>query len=304
MNDRLRLIAEHSLTYAPHHVAEKLGYFADAGVDIDLNYESGPGGSWLAEVLARGEADIARGGVWIPMMYRDYLEDLRLFAALCHRNAQVLFTRTPSENFSLRELEGRRIMLPAAATSQWMYFRGLFEEQGADWGKVLWIRDLEVRTMLRLWRGGYADGFLTSPPLAETLIGEGYHAALDFADTGPVPWSVYYAPRTTIEEKAEPLSRFVGALSRAVEWMEEVPAAEIARLIGEDFPAWDLPVMERALARMRDKGTWNRDMHVPAEPLQRYQKMIASYGLIPAPMPHGTIVDDRAASTQPLPTAS
>jgi len=304
MKDRLRLIAEHSLTYAPHHVADKLGYFTDAGLDIDLSYESGPGGSWLAEVLARGEADIARGGVWIPMMYRGHLEDLRLFAALCHRNAQVLFTRTPSKDFSLRELEGRRIMLPAAATSQWMYFRGLFEEQGADWTKVLWIRDLEVRTMARLWRGGYADGFLTSPPLAETLMGEGHHAALDFADTGAVPWSVYYAARATIEDKAGPLARFVGALSRATGWMEQAQAGEIARLIAEDFPAWTPSIIERALARMLAKGTWSRDMHVPPAALQRYQTMIASYGLIPAPMAHETIVDDRAASAPPLAAAS
>lgn len=303
MTDRLRLIAEHSLTYAPHHVADKLGYFADAGLDIDLNYDSGPGGSWLAEVLARGEADIARGGVWIPMMYRGHLEDLRLFAALCHRNAQVLFTRTASQDFSLRELEGRRIMLPAAATSQWMYFRGLFEEQGADWTKVLWIRDLEVRTMLRLWRGGYADGFLTSPPLAETLMGEGYHAALDFADTGAVPWSVYYASRATLEEKAAPLARFTAALSRAVVWMEQAPAGETARLIAGDFPAWDLLVIKTALARMVAKGTWSIDMHVPPSALQRYQTMIASYGLIPAPIPHASIVDDRVASA-PLTAAS
>ena len=303
MKDRLRLIAEHSLTYAPHHVADKLHYFSDAGLDIAINYDSGPGGSWLAEVLARGEADIARGGVWIPMMYRDHLEDLRIFAALCHRNAQVLFTRTPFEKFTLHDLAGRRVMLPMAATSQWMYVRGLFEEQGADWTKVLWLRDLETRTMLRLWRNGYADGFLTGAPLAETLLSEGYHAALDLTDTGAVPWSVYYGPRATVEAKAGPLARFTEALSRAVRWMHEAPAVEIARLIAADFPAWDVPALERSLARMLAKGTWSEDMRVPPAALARYQTMIASYGLIPVPMAHDAIVDDRAAFA-PLAAAS
>jgi NitT/TauT family transport system substrate-binding protein len=303
MKDRLRLIAEHSLTYAPHHVADKLHYFSDAGLDINISYESGPGGSWLAEVLARGEADIARGGVWIPMMYRGHLEDLRIFAALCHRNAQVLFTRMPSREFALHDLVGRRVMLPMAATSQWMYFRGLFQEQGVDWTKVSWLRDLETRTMLRLWRSGYADGFLTSAPLAETLLAEGHHAALDFTDTGAVPWSVYYAPRATVEAKAGPLARFTEALSRAVRWMHEAPAAEIARLIAPDFPSWDEPALERSLTRMLTKGTWNEDMRVPAAPLLRYQKMIARYGLIPSPLAHEAIVDDRSAFA-PLAAAS
>lgn len=290
MKDLIRLIAEHSLTYAPHHVAEKLGYFADAGVEVATSYQSGPGGSWLADVLARGEADIARGGVWIPMMYRGHLEDLRIFAALCHRNTQVLLSRRSEPGFTMKDLIGRRVLLPMAATSQWMYIRGLFEEAGLPWHKVQWLCDLEGSTMRRLWRSGYADHLLASSPAADELLAEGYHAALEIADTGAVPWSVYYAPAATAQRRAGVLTRFTAALGRASAWINEAPAAESARLLAPDFPGHQTADLARSIERMRIQNTWSPDMRVPEAPLARYQSMIASYGLIPAPLPHGEIV--------------
>jgi len=294
--DRIRLIAEYSLTYAPHHVAQALELFQDAGLAVETNVQSGPGGSWLADVLARGEADVARGGVWIPMMYRDHLEDLRIFAALCHRNAQVLLSRTPEPDFTLDQLLHKRVMLPMAATSQWMYLRGLFEEAGVDWSKVLWLRDLEVSTMARLWRAGYADYFLTSAPLADELLAQGFHAALDLADTGAVPWSVYYAARGFVDARADVLTRFTAALGRAAQWIHDNDPADTARLIARDFPAVGFDVLTASIRRMRQKHTWDADMTVPQAALARYQAMIASYGLIPTPLPYAQIIAAHVAA--------
>lgn len=292
MTDRLRLIAEHSLTYAPHHVAEHLGFFADEGLEIVTNYESGPGGSWLSDVLASGAADIARGGVWIPMMYRGFLEDIRIFATLCHRNNQVILARDAAPNFSLELLLGKQVMLPLAATSQWMYIKGLFMEQGIPWEQVLWLRDLEVTAWTRLWRAGYADYFLTSAPLTDGLLAEGYYAALKLADTGPVPWSVYYAPRAVTETRAEELNRMRHALSKAVAWMEQASPAEMTKLIAKDFPKFDVAWIERSLERMMLERTWSRDLTVPVPAFKRYQKIIASYGLVNPPLPPEVLISD------------
>ena len=307
MTDRLRLIAEYSLTYAPHHVAEKLGYFHEAGLEIALSYESGPGGSWLADVLARNEADIARGGVWIPMMYRGYLEDLRIFAQLCDRNVQVLLSRENDRQFNLGDLVGRRVMLPAAATSQWMFLAGVLAENNVDVTQVRWLRDLEASTMARLWRGGFADYFLVSAPLADQLLSEGYHAAADLGEVGRrVPWSVYYGHASTLAVKREPLERFTAALSRGALWIANSTADDVARLIGDDFPQWSHSQLERSIARMQGHNVWLPDMRVPEATINRYQKMITAYGLIEQPMPYDQIVDrhiaDAAATSLLEPT--
>ena len=296
MKDRLRLIAEHSLTYAPHHVAEKLGYFDAADLDIVLDYASGPGGSWLADVLARDEADIARGGVWIPMMYRGHLEDLRIFAQLCDRNVQILLSRQESPDFDFTDLIGKKVLLPAAATSQWMFLAGLLGERGVDAARIQWLRDLDISTMARLWRSGFADYFLASAPLADQLLSEGHHIAADLGIVGDrVPWSVYYARPSVLEAKKEPLVRFLNALSLASHWISHNGANEVARLIGCDFSEWTQLQIERSVARMQRRHVWLPDVRVPEATLLRYQKMIAAYGLISEPMAYEQIVDRRFA---------
>jgi len=290
MADSIRLIAEHSLTYAPHHVAEALGFFHDVKLSVKTSYQSGPGGSWLADTLARGEADIARGGVWIPMMYRNHLEDLRIFAALCHRNAQILLSRIPHANFTLNQLHGKRVLLPMAATSQWMYLRGLFEEAGMDWCAVSWLRDLEASTMTRLWCAGYADYFLASTPLADELLAQGFYAALDLADTGAVPWSVYYATQIFIQTHGEILTRLSTALARAGQWILDNDPADTARVLAHDFPTVSMSTLTAAIGRMRQKHTWRANTVVPQDALDRYQGMISSYGLIAEPFAYPNII--------------
>lgn len=298
--DRLKLIAEYSLTYAPHHVAEHLGLFRDMELAVETDYASGPGGSWLGDVLGRGEADMARGGVWIPMMYRHRLERFRIFAQLCARNCQVLLSRRPEPDFRFSDLTGRTVLLPMAATSQWMFLQGLLREQGVDPDGIRWIRDLEVSTMVRLWRAGLGDHLLLGPPLADAMMAEGHFVATDLGITGgAVPWSVYYAPEGS--DRARPLSRFTAALARASAWMETAPAEEIAELIAPDFPQLDLRIMTAALGRMRANGTWPKDMAVPSIAFDRYQAIIAAHGLIRAPLPHPDILwpglAERASAT-------
>lgn len=292
----IRLIAEEHLTYVPHHVAEKLGLFAARGLNVDVNYNSGPGGSWLADVLAEGGADIARGGVWIPLMYRGRLEELRIFAQLCARNTQVIVSREPYPDFRWSDLYGKKLLISASSTSQWMYLEGVLLENGVDLGRIKFIRDLDERTTSRLWHGGFADFYLVYSPQAEALLCGGYHIATDIAVSGgEVPWSVYYTTPAYLEENRRELEDFVAALSEAACWIDGHTPAETAALIAPDFAAVPQPVLAASVERMRGHGTWSTDMTVRPSPFARYQNMIAAYGLIEQPVAYGDIIDNVSA---------
>lgn len=293
MTKTIRLVAEEHLSYVPHHVAAHLGLFERYGLNIEINYDSGPGGSWLADMLADGRADIARGGVWIPLMYRGRLEEIRIFSELCSRNTQVLIGRDAQPNFSWSNLYGKSVLLPASSTSQWMYFKGVLVEAGIDIEKIRWIRDLDESTTTRLWRGGFCDYYLTYSPLAEELLEDGYHFATDFSlSTGAVPWSVYYTSPGYLAENRGALVAFNRALSEAVAWMDEKGAAATAELIASDFADTGAAHLTAAIRRMHDNGTWTTDMSVIPEPFMRYQGMISDYGLTDAPVPYADIIDN------------
>jgi NitT/TauT family transport system substrate-binding protein len=291
----LRLIAEEHVTYVPHHVAQHLGLFAEHGLAVDVNYDSGPGGSWLADVLAEGRADIARGGVWIPLMYRGRLEEIRIFAQLCGFNTQVLVARNPQPHFTWSDLYGKKVLLPASSTSQWMFFKGVLREAGIDTGRITFIRDLDESTTNRLWRGGFTDYYLTYSPLAEELLNEGFYVAADFSlAAGEVPWSVYYTTPQLLDENRPAITGFVAALSAAAEWMGCHSAAEIANLVAPDFKAVPTPILAASVDRMQSHGTWSPDLRVRPEPFMRYQGMIAAYGLIEAPVAYDDIIDTQS----------
>jgi NitT/TauT family transport system substrate-binding protein len=300
MTDRIRLIAEYSLTYAPHHVAERLGFFAQCGLEVVTDYDSGPGGSWLGDVLAEGRADVARGGVWIPMMYRRCLEDVRAFVQLCARNVQLILRRDGEAPFAVADLHGKTLMIPAAATSQWMFLEGLLREKGADLGRIRIVRDLDVKTTTRLWRAGFADYYLASAPLCDELVAEGFEVAADMAALGgPVPWSIYYAPAAYLADHPDKLRRFANALSQASAWIDAHAAHEVADLIAPDFAQWPRGTLRRALARMQDDRLWPTDNRFARDPLMRYQRMMVEYGIVSEPLAYEEIVASFARETVP-----
>lgn len=291
MTRTLRMIAEVSLTYAPDYLAGELGYFADEGLELITDFDSGPGGSWLADTLAAGKADIARGGIWIPLMNRGVLETVYPFAMLCDRNAQLLLAREPLKNFTWTDLYDKRVLVSAAATSQWMFLRGVLDEAGIDRSRIKFVRDLHTNTTTRLWRGGYADFLLSSPPACEQLIAEGAHVATSMAVAGGrVPWSIYYASAEMLADPDQPVQRFIRAISRGKRWMKEHTAAEAAQLLSRHFSDFSIETLAASIARMNADNIWTTEVTIPRVPTMRYQDLMVRYGLVDEVMPYDELV--------------
>jgi NitT/TauT family transport system substrate-binding protein len=223
------------------------------------------------------------------MLYRRHLEDLRLISLLCDRNPQVLLSR--EDAFRPSDLEHATVLLPAAATSQWMFLEGVLREAAIDLTAIRFIRDLELSTMMRLWRGGFGDFFLTNQPVAEALLDDGYKVAVTMAQLGGrVPWSVYYARRTYLQSSRSLIVAFVRALSRAHRWMRDQAGPDVAELIAMDFPEIAAKGLNAAIRRMMDSEVWPVGVRIEEEPLARYQRIIARYGLVSQPLPYADLV--------------
>lgn len=288
--------------YAPAYVAEDLGIFTDESLVVDATIESGPGSSWLADNLMDGKADIALGGIWIPLMYRNRLENFCIFAQVCDRNPKVLIARAPMNPFAWSLMYEKKVLLPMSATSQWMFLHGALEEAGIDIGRIQFLRDLDVATMTRAWRGGIGDFYLVSPPLSEKLEAEGFVVVASMAAmAGRVPWSVYYATETFVAENRSIVERFSRAMQRSLDWIMANRSDTVAGLIGHRFPGVSMGTFTAAIDRHRIGGVWARTIDVPIESFMRYQVMIARYGLIGAPYPFEEVVGTPLRDPHDLP---
>lgn len=277
--------------YAPCYLADTLGIYAKNGLRVDATIPAGPGSSWLASNLIDDKADFAMGGIWIPLAYRNRLAELPIAALVCHRNPQAIMARVQVENFDWTDLYGKKILLSMSATSQWMFLEGSMKKAAADPTRVTFLRDLDVLTNLRLWRGGVGDFFLVDPLMAEELEEEGYHIAATMADLcGPVPWSVYCTAPRVLDRKDGLAALFVNSIDESIAWLHAHSDADVAEAISSYFPATALPLLELSIGRLRAAGVWRPDTFIPEEPFNDYQKIIADFGLIDAPFPFDSVV--------------
>jgi NitT/TauT family transport system substrate-binding protein len=229
-------------------------------------------------------------------MYRRCLEDVRAFAQLCARNVQLVLRREGGRPFAPADLNGRTFLMPAAATSQWMFLAGVLREKGVDLDRVRFVRDLDVKTTTRLWRAGFADYYLASAPLADGLVAEGFDVAADMAALGgPVPWSIYYASPSFLSRHGDAVRRFREALSEAAAWIGAHPAEDVVAAIAADFAAWPRETLRRSVDRLQRDGLWPADNRFAREPLMRYQRMMVDYGVVGEPLAYEEIVAPVAA---------
>lgn len=282
--------------YAPAYLAQDLGFFREEDLTVEENIYAGPGSSWLADNLLAGRADVALGGIWIPLAYRNIIGEFPIFALVCNRNPQVIMSRTAITDFTWSDLYDSRFMLSMSSTSQWMFLEGAMREEGVDFDRIKVIEDLDEATTMRLWLGGFADFYLVTPPVSEELEDKGFHMATTIAKSGGlVPWSVYYSVPEFINRSDKPATRFARAIQRSFDWIHSHEPLDTAKALMHRFPEVPLSRLVVSVNRLLDNDVWAKTIELPEKSFNRYQGMIAHYGLINEPYSFTKVVSTEIA---------
>lgn len=293
MNERIRVGAIHGGPgYYPAFVAEELGFFSDEGLSVDF---SSPGyGPWIARAVLSGEAEVALGGLWRPMMYRERIGVLTGFVQLNSRCYMRLVSRNAKAS-ALKDVVGRSVLVPGGAPSGWLYMVGLLGEAGIDASQVRFIRDFSAPEAIDLFRGGLGDFILLTPGPAEALvISGGGHFAYSLSDGGLCPWSVYYAaPAFLSLDGGEIAGRFAAAIQRALRWVLNNPASAGFDIFKKRYPGLAPETVASAVEGCIERHVWSPSVRIPDDSLMHWQEMVLRAGLIDRALPYSEIFDDR-----------
>lgn len=256
--------------YLPLTIAERLGYFAREGLDVQLQEFPDPGQSLQATLS--GLAQVYSG---------PYSSTISLQARGLWMQSFVLQGRTPKIVFGvprqsggrpwqLRDLREKRIGVMALGSASHRMARLLLGRANVGEREVQYVVLPSAAAALAAFRSGQIDALCHTDPLMTRLEREGELRVL--ADTrtvrgsaevfgGPMPAGCLSAADAFIAEHPRQIQALTNALVSALKWLQTAGPSDLIKAVPEPFFQGDRALYLAAFSRARE--AWTPDGVMP-----------------------------------------
>ena len=287
----------HSVFYAPQYVAMSQGFFADEGLDIELS--NGGGADKVMTAVVSGGADIGLAGpescIYIHAQGKDDLPVI--FAQLTKRDGSFLVGRS-DEAVDWHDLRGKTISggrqggVPEMTLVYVLKQHGIVPQEDA-------VVDTSVQfnMMAGAFTGGNGDYVSLFEPTATEVerSGKGYVLLSIGQESGEIPYTAFFALKSTLNGERDMVQRFTNALYRGQQWVLTHSAGEIARAIVEQFHDTDLEVLTAVCQRHLDIDAWNAVPAMKQESFERLETVRETAGELEERVVFEQVVDNSFA---------
>jgi NitT/TauT family transport system substrate-binding protein len=235
--------------YQTHFVADRAGFFKDAGLDCKLI--QGGSGVKTREIIASSQADVGIGDITHPMQLSNHGRNGRVLMPVDTRSSSVMFIiRKDLKDQGITSLEqltawkrpdGRKpiVSVSSLGGTNHVWASYYMETMGLD-DKVTWIGTGNVDTMLGSLKTKQVDVLVSSLSLLNESTEQGWGALLfDGTDEtiwnkyigGKVPVTSHFTVQSTIDKDPAKMQTFVTAIWRATQWIKTHSPDEIYAMI-------------------------------------------------------------------------
>jgi len=287
-----------SVFYSPLYVAISLGYFEEEGLELEIT--TGQGADKVMTALLAGEADVGFMGPEASIyVYNQGQDDYAVnFAQLTQRDGSFLVAREPNPDFSWEDVRGKSIIGGRKGGVPLMTLEYVLKKNGLIPGK-----DVEVLTHIQFalmggaFTGGEGDYVTLFEPVATTLELEsaGYVVASIGEESGEIPYTVFCARKSFIEENKEIIQKFTNAIYRGQVWVQNSTPAEIAEVIASFFPDANLEVLTKVAERYKNIDAWAATPVFTEEAFNRLQDVMEMAGELDKRAPYSELVTNEFA---------
>jgi sulfonate transport system substrate-binding protein len=258
---RLAVGGKSSLYYLPLTVTERLGYFKEAGLDVEISDFAG--GAKSLQALIGGSADVVTGS---------FDHTIQMQAKNQSIVAVVQLGRFPGFALALRkekaanyggpkDLKGMKIGVTAPGSSTHFMVLYMMAQAGLKPDDAVFIGTGSGGTVVAAVQHGEVDGISNADPMVTKLDREGLVKVV--ADTrtlegttkvygGPYPAAVLYAPSAFVEKNPNTIQALVNAFVRGLKWVQAHNAEDIANMMPEEYMLGDKPLFVEAIKANHD----------------------------------------------------
>ncbi|MBF5005960.1 ABC transporter substrate-binding protein [Diaphorobacter caeni] len=268
---RIAVGGKGDLYYLPLTVAERLGYFKDEGLRVEI--EDFPGGAPALEAVRSGRADVGCGA------YERLIEQQALGFNL---RSLVLMGRTPQmvlaasvKNWPKKPVESvkeLRIGVAAQGSSSQFFANLWLMQVGIPADQVEFVGVGTGSAAITALRQGRVHALCHVDPLITLLEQRGEVRIL--ADTrtlkgsadfygGPMPGACMYAPQAYAQRHLREVQSLVNAMVHALKWMQTAGPVDLARIVPMQYWLDDRGAYLAAFEKVRQ--TLSPDGLMPGE---------------------------------------
>lgn len=258
------MVYRHSVFYSPLITTVAAGFLRDEGLEAE--YFPKPANRSPYEMFRNGEVDVMQAAVstsWDPLSKG--IRDIPVhFAQINQRDGFFITGRPGPAAFEWKNLEGARLIADHAQQPFAMLKYGL-HRAGVDSARVQMIDAGSPDAMAAAFRAGEGDFVHLQGPVPQQLeidgVGRVVAAVGDVIP--PVAFSSLMATREFLA--TDRAKAFMNAYLRALRFVIQAPASEIAELEASFFPGISNEAITRAVSRYQQLGTWRSDPRITRE---------------------------------------
>ena len=268
-----------SAFYSPLIATMAGGFLTEEGLEADWSV-SPPGVSAIA-ALRDGSAHVVQSALSQAFgpLSKGEAPGVVHFAQINEMDGFFLTGRDPDPDFDWRRLEGAEVVLFGGGQPLAM-FRYACHNAGIEFGKLKVINPGNAADIDRAFRDGQGAYVQQQGPFPQQLEadGIGHVVAQVGLQVGRCGFSSLCARPDWLE--TDMARAFTRAYRRARRWLNETPAAEVARAEDSYFPQIDLPVLERCIATYQQLGCWAPHIEITPEAFEATLDIYEYNGLI------------------------
>ena len=230
--------------YLPLTIAEQLGYFKEAGLDVTI--VDFAGGSRALQAVVGGSADVVSGAFEHTLNMQLKGQPMRAFV-LQGAAPQIVLGVNPKTmpNYkTVADLKGKKIGVTAPGSSTNVLANFVLAKAGLKPSDVSFVGVGAGSGAVAAMRAGQIDAMSNLDPVITLLQRSGdLHVITDTRIMsqaekvfgGPMPAGCLYGPQTFLDKNPNTAQALTNAMVRANKWIQQAGSGDIIKVVPESY---------------------------------------------------------------------
>jgi NitT/TauT family transport system substrate-binding protein len=274
--------------YLPNMLTQRLGYFAQEGLDVTLIDEAS-GQSSEDEVLA-GQVDAGSGSYnhTIELQAAGKQMESVVLLNVAPGEAEVISAKEANQIHSVSDLKGKNLGVTELGSGTQTLTTALLRKAGISPDQVHFIPVGAGDTFIAAMQQGRIDAGMTTEPTISRLVSSGVGKVLvdlrspqatQAALGGPYPFICVFMKNDYVNSHKAVVQKLVNAYVKTLKWIHTHTAAQIADMMPADYYAGDKALYVTAL--QNQLAIYSPDGNMPADGPQSVLNTEYQSNLIP-----------------------